>query len=405
MSAKVFTLPTQVKYGDKVLHTSFIPKDGDYVIANNKQKYKLVKQIGRKGGEGVVYLTNDPSYVAKIYKPNRITLFRFHKIKLLALSGIDIKEAAFPKYILFNKKNEFVGYLMRKVSGIDLKTSVFIPPLLKKKFPSWKRKELVQLAISILEIVKKFHSYNIILGDINPGNILIKSEKEVYFIDVDSFQIESYPCPVGMIPYTRLINHGKKYDSYLRTKEDDIFALATLIFQILLPGKLPYSFKGGGREKDNMKPENFPYRCYDGEGYKNPPDGQWVYIWSHLPRKLKHIFCQIFKHQEIVSIEDMLKELSSYLFQIEKGWQSNEIFPSNFKKINSKGKVLNAKSNPNDKSYQITCKDCGKIFYLTKGEIDFYKSKNLSLPKRCKTCRKLKHKRFHSNNQENSFLF
>ena len=34
-----------------------------------------------------------------------------------------------------------------------------------------------------------------------------------------------------------------------------------------------------------------------------------------------------------------------------------------------------------------TCKQCGKEFILTKSEIDFYKSKNLSLPKRCKECR------------------
>ena len=34
-----------------------------------------------------------------------------------------------------------------------------------------------------------------------------------------------------------------------------------------------------------------------------------------------------------------------------------------------------------------TCKQCGKEFELTQGEIDFYNSKNLSLPKRCKECR------------------
>ncbi len=36
---------------------------------------------------------------------------------------------------------------------------------------------------------------------------------------------------------------------------------------------------------------------------------------------------------------------------------------------------------------KYTCKQCGKEFELTKSEIDFYKSKNLSLPKRCKECR------------------
>lgn len=35
-----------------------------------------------------------------------------------------------------------------------------------------------------------------------------------------------------------------------------------------------------------------------------------------------------------------------------------------------------------------TCKQCGKEFELTEGEISFFKSKNLELPKRCKECRK-----------------
>lgn len=33
------------------------------------------------------------------------------------------------------------------------------------------------------------------------------------------------------------------------------------------------------------------------------------------------------------------------------------------------------------------CVQCGKSFTLTKSEIDFYKSKNLNIPKRCKDCR------------------
>jgi len=33
------------------------------------------------------------------------------------------------------------------------------------------------------------------------------------------------------------------------------------------------------------------------------------------------------------------------------------------------------------------CVQCGKSFTITESEIQFYKSKNLSIPKRCKTCR------------------
>lgn len=36
---------------------------------------------------------------------------------------------------------------------------------------------------------------------------------------------------------------------------------------------------------------------------------------------------------------------------------------------------------------KLTCKQCGKEFELSESEINFYKSKNLHIPKRCKDCR------------------
>ncbi|HVW66338.1 MAG TPA: zinc-ribbon domain containing protein [Candidatus Peribacteraceae bacterium] len=36
---------------------------------------------------------------------------------------------------------------------------------------------------------------------------------------------------------------------------------------------------------------------------------------------------------------------------------------------------------------QLTCRDCGKEFTFTEGEQEFYASKNLSAPQRCKDCR------------------
>jgi len=36
---------------------------------------------------------------------------------------------------------------------------------------------------------------------------------------------------------------------------------------------------------------------------------------------------------------------------------------------------------------EITCRDCGSAFNFTDGEQEFYASKNLSAPQRCKNCR------------------
>ena len=36
---------------------------------------------------------------------------------------------------------------------------------------------------------------------------------------------------------------------------------------------------------------------------------------------------------------------------------------------------------------QIVCRDCGATFTFTAGEQEFYATKNLSAPQRCKACR------------------
>lgn len=36
---------------------------------------------------------------------------------------------------------------------------------------------------------------------------------------------------------------------------------------------------------------------------------------------------------------------------------------------------------------ELTCRDCGKTFTFTEGEQEFYASKDLSEPQRCKECR------------------
>ncbi len=53
------------------------------------------------------------------------------------------------------------------------------------------------------------------------------------------------------------------------------------------------------------------------------------------------------------------------------------------------------------------CKQCGAEFELSASEIEFYKSKNLSLPKRCNKCRKYNKQQTsaHTNNYNNNLYY
>jgi len=283
---------------------SFYPKEGDTVTAErggNRKSIKLLK-AGPSGGEGTIYSTDIPNVVAKIYKPGKIDKAKFEKLKLMMTKNINCEGVCFPIAMLYNSNDEFVGYLMNKAQGKELQKCLFIPQLLKKYFPNWKKKDTVQLCITILKKLKYLHDRNIILGDINPNNILVVSPDEVYFVDTDSYQIEGYPCPVGTINYTAPEIQRKKFDTFLRTIGNEQFAVATLLFMIMLPGKPPYSLQGGENQIDNIINGDFAYASGERTNGK-APEGVWRYIWSHLPRYLKDDFYETFRKGGLQSTE------------------------------------------------------------------------------------------------------
>lgn len=270
----------------KLLTISAIPHSGDVLFTDSKCDPKnSIKLIGEPkiGGEGSVFLTNNSKIVAKIYKPDKLFNSKQAKLDLMLSKKLFFDGICFPTSCLYNHKREFVGYTMPKASGVELGKSLFIPSLLAKKFPGWTKKETVRLCITILKKIKYLHENNIILGDINPANILINSPEKVFFVDVDSYQIGEFPCPVGTINFTAPEIQGKKYDSFLRTFENEHFAIATLLFMIMLPGKTPYSLQGGESQVQNILNKDFPYPSGE-KSLKKAPNGPWRYCWSHLPR-------------------------------------------------------------------------------------------------------------------------
>lgn len=278
---------------DKINNISIIPVENSIIYDNNKNKIKIIDKIS-EGGEGIIYTTNT-EYVAKIYKKESNTKHKFEKLKLMVDTPFDCDGVCYPKSLLYNKedKSEFVGYLMQKASGNELQKSIFIKPIFEKKYPTWKKPDLVELLVNILHKIVYLHSKNIIIGDINPANILFTSPKEVYFVDTDSYQIGPFPCPVGTINFTAPEIQGKSFGSFLRTMEHENFAVATLCFMIMMTGKTPYSHQGGADPSSNILKKHFPYRF--GEYVTDDvPDGVWKFIWSHLPYIVKEGFYNTF---------------------------------------------------------------------------------------------------------------
>lgn len=447
---------------DILLTIKDVPTLNNKVYTEQNEEIVLTQSI-KAGGEGVVYKTNT-DYVAKIYHQKKLSQHKKSKILALTNSQIKIKGVCFPTKILYNSKREFVGYLMPLANGKSLDASVFKGERgMNRHFPDWKRYDLVDLCSTILYKIKLLHEEGILIGDINGANILVCSPKEVYFVDTDSYQINDYPCPVGTATFTAPELQGKDYSTFLRTKGNENFAIATLLFKLLMFGQEPYAHKGGEGIVNNIKSGKFSFPFKDNKA-PDIPDGDWKFFWSHLFFLIKQNFYLTFKKGECMYDEDSRPDVNSWLMLVNKykiqlqdgtlekiDKESLNLFPRAYKKAPNftyvsckickqevikdytregyctnclKGGVLvkckscgeeieytnyrkhiKGLSKPNYckdcidnykkeqarklRTYRkFTCTSCGEEFKITYGERDFFNSKGLDLPKRCKDCRK-----------------
>lgn len=345
LCSKVTSIP------DTEMHSSLdMPVEGGEVYTDQGGNIRLMDQIGN-GGEGIIYNTNT-DYVAKIYKKGKLTRRKYEKLRLILEKNLKVpKGICFPVSALYNQKKEFIGVLMQKAKGETLYNCAFSKSKLSRHFPKWKKREMVQLCVTILEKIVYLHERNIIIGDIKDDNILVVSPKEVYFVDTDSYQIADFPCPVGTERFTAPEIQNKISENFLRSFGNENFAVATLLFQIMLPGKLPYAQQDGESVQENIRNMQFPYPL-GSKSTGTAPEGPWRFIWSHLPRKLmKESFYETFMRNGQHSSENTRFSSKDWLMKFEKylgelninkynDTMSYELFPDRFKYSNQVEYVL-----------------------------------------------------------------
>lgn len=379
-----FVLPAQIVAGTpQPIRVSTIPGEGQIVATETGIAFTLGRALAN-GGEGTIHELGGGK-VAKIYKAERLTDRTLAKLKIMTAKPVSVRGVCWPEDVLYNSRREPVGYLMPKAEGISLDTSVFKKPLLQKKLPEWKRVDLVRVAIRVAEIVGELHSRNVIMGDINQGNILVKPDGTVTFVDLDSAQIDGYPCPVGMINFTRPERHGRDYSTYLRDFDDDRFALAVMLFMILVPGKPPYSHAGGGDPGENIRKRHFPYH-FGQRGSDGVPDGPWRFIWSHFSHKVKEAFHRAFAEGVLMEPAEWMKVLKTYESAITRGKmdpeQGNEIFPTRIKRLSAE--VQSLFNIQQEEMVEFSCRTCSKTFEMARSRVDRL---NFT-PDRCPDCKK-----------------
>jgi DNA-binding helix-hairpin-helix protein with protein kinase domain len=221
------------------IHRLFHTSESDIV--------RLGWRIGT-GAEGEVYEIQDKNdLVAKVYHepppPERaeklVVLSRLGNERLFNLS-------AWPVSALRDSPDgEIVGFVMKKISQAEEVHALHSPKSRLQKFPEASWAFLIYVAANVARAVAAIHEHGLVIGDVNPKNILVTRKATVYLLDVDSFQVsadgKTYRCEGGFPEYTPPELQGVAFRGIDRAQEHDSFGMAVVIFQLLFMGRHPFS--------------------------------------------------------------------------------------------------------------------------------------------------------------------
>ena len=213
------------------------------------------QEIGR-GGEGGVYeVDGNPSLLAKVYHKKPLPDDQVAKIEAMVSCWSSALEtiAAWPKAVLYDPvRRKPCGILMTKMVGAKPLHELYGTTNRRRHFPEVGWHHLVLAARNTAAAFQTLHSANIVVGDVNQGNLLVDKGMCVRMIDCDSFQLKwkerTFNCPVGTPHFTPPELQSQRLREVERTVHHDRFGLAILIFHLLFVGRHPFAgrYRGVG---------------------------------------------------------------------------------------------------------------------------------------------------------------
>jgi DNA-binding helix-hairpin-helix protein with protein kinase domain len=229
------------------------------LFSGSGQNIVISRQLGH-GGEGTVYeLEGTENLIAKVYDPGKLGQ-KGSKIKAMISLKTDklLQVTAWPIDTVHLKPGgNIVGLLEHKAVGFKDIHLLYSPKSRKAEFPSAKWNFLVWTAINLAKAFNTIHEHGLVIGDVNPTNIMVSPKALVKLIDCDSFQVSLssslYPCGIGTPIYTPPELQNSDLTNIIRTKNHDNFGLAVVIFHLLILGRHP--FAGKYLQTGEMPPE------------------------------------------------------------------------------------------------------------------------------------------------------
>ena len=162
---------------------------GETIYGFQGQAYRIRERKGA-GGEGTVYLTDQPGIVAKIYhnptavQERKLRCMLNKKIATKAPNGTSL--IAWPKDILY-QNGAFAGYTMPLIEAGKPIFTLYHDKSTREFFNDYNWTKSLCVAMNLAHLVDIIHNCDCVIGDMNPGNIIVHPNGLVSILDVDSF--------------------------------------------------------------------------------------------------------------------------------------------------------------------------------------------------------------------------
>jgi serine/threonine protein kinase len=224
-------------------------------LYDSQQKPIRLGNIVGQGGEACVYQVEGRSdMLAKIFEPAPRANYEAKLGWMIdhppenPTRSLSHPSLAWPSEMLFDPNQRLAGYLMPYIRRAVPVLEVFNPRRRAAVLPEFDTRYLYRVARNLSASVAALHRSGYVIGDLNESNILVNPSALVTLIDADSFQVQErqdgrftiHYCPVGKLEYTPPELLGKTLKEVTRLPEHDSYALAVLVFQLLMGGSHPF---------------------------------------------------------------------------------------------------------------------------------------------------------------------
>ncbi len=192
-----------------------------YYVQNRGEINLTKADFKAQGGQGAIYVKGSTAY--KIYNDPKEMI---PAGKMQELSALTHPSIIRPQDVVLDGRNKPIGYTMRHIENAYALCQVF--PKSFRARNNLTPEMVLRLVRKLQEGVQHVHARNILIVDLNELNFLVSDDfKEIFFLDVDSYQTRSFAA-------TALMESVRDRHARGFNEGTDWFAFAILSFQMFV---------------------------------------------------------------------------------------------------------------------------------------------------------------------------